>query len=230
MRGEVWDGESSPLSSALFLLPRSAGFGWINLALGALLIAEGLYEKRVRQPRVIVVSAATLGLLGLWNLAGFIMALMAHSRAVGHPWIAVVQLLGAWTTYAGYSTYAALLSASDPGTASEFKAILDQMQAADPATAPEVVEFTSRKFGQNDVRWRARRVDDLVLFRGNEVVLGRKSSKTECFFVARQEVKLDIRGEVLLGRNQKATVTAGKIQLKATIAPQMAQKLMMLIG
>ena len=213
-----------------FLFSRNSRFGWVNLAAGGLLIVAGLYEKSVREPKVIKVSAATLGLLGLWNLAGFVLAMMAHSRVAGHPLIAVVQLIGAWNTYASYSTYAALLAASDPAANMEFKAMLDQLQTADPATAPDMVEFTSHKFGKNDVRWRARRVDDVLLFRGNEVVLGRNNSKVECFFVPRQQVKLDITGEKLLGRGQKATVTAGNVQFKTTIASAMAQKLMMLLG
>jgi hypothetical protein len=42
-------------------------------------------EMRVREPQVIKVSAATLGLLGFWNLAGFALAMMSHSRFAGHP-------------------------------------------------------------------------------------------------------------------------------------------------
>jgi hypothetical protein len=42
-------------------------------------------EMRVREPQVIKVSAATLGLLGFWNLAGFALAMTSHSRFAGHP-------------------------------------------------------------------------------------------------------------------------------------------------
>jgi hypothetical protein len=213
-----------------FLVSKNPRVGWINLVAGGLLMVEGLYEKRVREPQVIKVSAATLGLLGLWNLAGFVMAMTAHSRFAGHPWIAVAQLIGAWNTYASYSRYAALVAASDPGTKMELQTMLDQLLAADPATTPEMVEFTSHKFGKNDIRWRARRVDDLLLFRGNEVVLGRKNSKVECFFVPRQEVKLELTGEKGLSRKQKATITAGNVQFKTTIAPEVAQKFITLVG
>jgi hypothetical protein len=47
-----------------------------------------------------------------------------------------------------------------------------------------------------------------LLFRGKEVVLGRNSSKVECFFVPRHEVKLEITGEKSLSKKQKATITA----------------------
>lgn len=107
-------------------LARNARFGWVNLIFGGLLMVVGLYEKRVREARVIKVSAATLAFLGLWNLTGFIMAIMEQSRVVGHAWVAALQLFGAWTTYKSYSQYAALLANSDPATNQEFDLILQQ--------------------------------------------------------------------------------------------------------
>lgn len=211
-------------------LARNARFGWVNLVFGALLMVVGLYEKRIREARVIKVSAATLGFLGLWNLAGFIMAMMSQSRVVGHPWVAALQLFGAWTTYKSYATYAALVANSDPATNAEFELMMQQLNAADPATAPDVVEFTAKKFGKNDVRWRARRMDDFMLFAGNERVFGRKKSLTQCFLAARQQIRVEIVGEKMFGRNQKATVTTGDQHWNATIAPEMAQKLTMLVG
>lgn len=211
-------------------LARNARFGWVNLIFGVLLMVVGLYEKRVREARVIKVSAATLAFLGLWNLAGFVMAIMALGRVVGHPWVAALQLLGAWTTYKSYATYAGLLAASDPATNQEFELMLQQLNAADPATAPDVVEFTAKKFGKNDMLWRTRRMDDFMLFVGNERVLGRKKSLSQCFFVARQQVRVEILGEKMFGRNQKARITAGDQQWNVTIAPEMAQKLTMLAG
>lgn len=214
----------------LVLVYRANRLGWVNVVVGLLLMVEGLYEKQVREPRVIKVSAATLGLLGIWNLGSFVLAMMANSRVAGHPLVGVMQLLGAWTTYSSYATYAALLAASDPGSNAEFEAMLRQMSTADPASAPDMVEFTASKFGKNDVRWRVRSVDALMLFLGNEVVLGRKKSQPTCFFVPRQQVKLEIQGEKMFGSKQKVLVTAGDQQWKGTMAPGMPQKLMMLLG
>src|SRR5213596_2773577 len=42
--------------------------GWVNLLLGCLLAGEGTYLLVVRKPAVILVEAATLGLLGAANL------------------------------------------------------------------------------------------------------------------------------------------------------------------
>jgi hypothetical protein len=227
--GSLGWGMFSALIGAI-LLYSTSHFGWVNIVIGLLLVVEGIYEKRVREPKVIKISAATLGLLGLWNLGGFILAVMASSRVVGHPWVGVLQLIGAWNTYKGYATYAALLSASDPGTNAEFEALFAQVTTVDPSSAPDVVEFTSAKFGSNDVRWRVRLVDGLMFFLGNEVVFGRKKSQPTCFFIPRQQVRLEIMGEKMFGSKQKAVVTAGGLQLKATIAPEMAQKLVMLLG
>jgi hypothetical protein len=213
----------------IFLLS-TGRFGWINLVFGLLIIIEGLYEKQVREPKVIKVSAATLGLLGVWNLAVFILAAMAKSRFVGgHPVVAVMQLLGAWNTYKSYAVYAALLAKSDPGANAEFKALLDQLKNADPKTAPDVAEFTVSKFGSNDVRWRVRSVDGLIFFLGNEVILGRKQSKPTCMFVPREQVKLDILGEKIFGSKQKVVVTAAGVPMKGTMSQEMTQKMQMLL-
>ena len=210
-----------------FLLQGSR-FGWINVGFGLLLIVEGIYELRVREPRVIKVAAATLGILGLWNLSVVILALIAGSKvAGGHPLVALLQLFGAWTTYQSHAVYAGLLAASDPGANEEFKLLLDQLKNADPATDPDVVEFTSSKFGDKDVRWRIRSMPGFMFLMGNEVLLGRKQqSQPHCSFVLPADLKVEITGGKLFGNKQKAIVTAADTQLKVTIAPEMAAKLM----
>src|ERR1700679_3181141 len=59
----------------LFMVYRGR-FGWINIGIGVLIIAVGFYQMKVREPQVIKISAASLGLLGAWNLAIFVLAAM----------------------------------------------------------------------------------------------------------------------------------------------------------
>jgi len=216
------------LAIGLFMLARGR-FGWINVALGLLLVAEGLYQMRVREPRVIKVSAATLGLLGLWNLTVLAISFALKSKVVGvNPLVAIIQLLGAWATYKSYALYVALTANLDSGADAEFKALLDQLKNANPATAPDVVEFTSSKSLKSDLRWRVRATDGFMFFMGNEMFLGRKKSQPECFFVAREQVRLELLGEKMFSSKQKVRVTAGATQLNGTMSAEMAQKLMML--
>jgi hypothetical protein len=42
-------------------------WGAVSLVLGLALIAAGVYERKVRDPKVIIISATTLAGLALWN-------------------------------------------------------------------------------------------------------------------------------------------------------------------
>src|SRR5271163_4867974 len=42
-------------------------WGVVSLLLGLALVVAGVYEKKVRDPKVIIISAATLAGLALWN-------------------------------------------------------------------------------------------------------------------------------------------------------------------
>src|SRR5947209_52958 len=63
----VW-GLLNSVFGASFLL-RGNNWGAVSLVLGLTLIAVGVYERKVRDPKVIIVSAATLAMLALWNFA-----------------------------------------------------------------------------------------------------------------------------------------------------------------
>ena len=201
-------------------------FGWINVAFGLLLMLEGLYEMRVREPKVIQVAAATLGILALWNLSALLLAIAGFRVAGAHPLVAFGQLLGAWMTYKSYADYAALLAESDPGMNEELKMLIHQLKNADPANDPDVVEFISSRFSDSEIRWRVRSMPGSLFFMGNEMFFGRRRSKATCLFVPPADVKIEITGEKTFGNKQKAVVTAAGLRLKAIFTPEMAQKLM----
>jgi len=215
------------LAIALFVFSRG-GFGWVHLAFGILLIAEGIYEKQVREPKVIKVAAATLGLIGLWNLALLVLSIVTQTRIIGvSPLVSIIQLAGAWSTYKSYAVYAALMASVDPATNAEFKAMFDELKSANPAGSPDVVEFTSSKFLKNDIRWRVRRMDGFLFLMGNETGLGKKPQVT-CLFLERGNVRLEILGEKMFGSKQKVSVTAGDLKLKGTMTAEMSQRMMLM--
>lgn len=57
-------------------------WGLVSLLLGFALVASGVYERKVRDPKVIIVSAATLALLALWNFTLIALAATGHTKLV----------------------------------------------------------------------------------------------------------------------------------------------------
>jgi|ERR1022692_404753 hypothetical protein len=65
-KGSIVWGTLNLLLGGLVVAAHS-NWGWVSLFLGLALIVAGLYERKVRDPKVIVISAATLAGLALWN-------------------------------------------------------------------------------------------------------------------------------------------------------------------
>jgi hypothetical protein len=207
------------------------GFGWINLIFGVLLVAEGLYEMKVREPQVIMVAAATLGILAVWNLGGLAAAYYLHVRFGGHVWAGVVQAFGAWTTYHSYAVYAALLKQSDPGSKQELEAMLQQTKAADPDLSPDVAQFNVKNLTDPLQIWKVKLFDGLLLFVQSQEVLSVVKFATYCFVAEKHEVRLDILGEKMFGEDRKAIIHIGSEKIKnVVISPGMVQKLQTLLS
>jgi hypothetical protein len=137
-----------------------------------------------------------------------------------------LQAFGAWTTYASYSAYAALLASSDPGTNQEFQALLQQIRSSDPDTAYDMARFEVKRLTDPLQVWKVKSFDGLLLLVKCEEVLGVTKFAMECFFVQKQDVRLEILGEKVFGQKQKAIIYAGSQELNhVVITPGMAQKL-----
>jgi hypothetical protein len=201
-------------------------FGWINLICGLALVIEGIYEMKVREPKVIIVAATTLGFLAIWNMGSLVAAAFLHARLGGHPIAGILQALGAWATYGSYSVYAALLAKSDPGAKQELESLIQQIETVDPGLAHDVAQFEVKKFSDPLQVWRIKNFDGLLLFVKSEEVLGVKKFATECFLAQKQNVRLEILGEKMFGEKQNAVIYAGVHELKnVVITPGIARKL-----
>src|SRR3954452_14738911 len=62
------------------ILSGQNSWGIVSAALGLALIAAGIYERKVRDPKVIIISAATLGGLAVWNFTLIAMAAMGKAQ------------------------------------------------------------------------------------------------------------------------------------------------------
>ena len=83
-------------------------WGAVSLLLGLALVGAGIYERKVRAPNVIMISAATLAVLALWNFALIALAAMGKVQlALGGRTLywAIAQAWGAFATWKTYSTY-----------------------------------------------------------------------------------------------------------------------------
>ena len=224
-RGSIgWGLFSLVVAAAVFA---RGEFGWINLILGGLLVVEGIYEMRAREPRVIKVAAATLGALAVWNLGSFAVAYYLHLRVGANPLAGILLTIGAWTTYGSYTLYAELLRQSDPATNAELAMLLQNAKTADPALDPNLVEFKVKNLTDPLQIWKVIRIDGrLFLFVQSEEILNVVKHAIQCFVVEKEQMRLEIVGEKMFGQDQKAVIHLSETVIKnVVISPAMSTKL-----
>ncbi len=118
--------------------------GAVSLFFGLALIVAGVYERRVRDPKVIIISAATLGTLALWDFALVGLAAMGKVQlALGGRTLfwAIAQAWGAYATWNTYSTYKMLLEKSDPSTVQLVREYVDELNKSKPEQSVDLIQF-----------------------------------------------------------------------------------------
>ena len=118
-------------------------WGAVSVLLGLALIAAGVYERRVREPKVIIISAATLAGLALWNFTLIGLAAMGkvHLALGGRTFYwAIAQAWGGYVTWKTYSTYEMLLKKSDPLTVQQVREYIDELNKAKPEQSVDLVQ------------------------------------------------------------------------------------------
>ncbi len=204
-------------------------WGLVSLILGAGLVAAGLYERTVRDPKVIIMSAATLAFLALWEFAliGLAAAGKVHLVMGGRTlfW-AIAQAWGALATWKTYSTYKMLHEQSDPMTVQQVRGYIDELKKAKPAQTVDVIEFDANAgFVEGTKRYRLKPVDDLFVAARYKSQL-RSLQLEEVIFLPRTEVTLTPEGGTWMSKKIKAIVQLGPLRLdKVTITPDMAERI-----
>jgi len=204
-------------------------WGMVSLLLGLGLIAAGIYERKVRDPKVIIISAGTLAVLALWNFALIALAAMGEVRlALGGRTLywAIAQGWGAYATWKTYSTYKMLHDNCDSLTMEQVRGYVDELRKAKPDQSLDVIEFDANAgFVQGTQRYRLKPVEDLYLTARYRTQLGSMRLE-EVSFVARNEVSLTPEGEKWMSKKIKATVRLGPLQLdRVSITPEMAARI-----
>jgi len=203
--------------------------GAVSLLLGLALVAAGVYERSVRDPKVIIVSAATLAGLALWNFAIIFFAAIGkvHLALGGRTlfW-AIAQAWGAYVTWKTYSTYKNLREKSDPLIVQQVREYIDQLKKIKPEQSLDVVEFDANAdFLQGTKRYRLKPIEDFYLAARYKAQFGSLQLE-DVSFVPRTEVTLTPQGEKWMSRKIKATVQLGELKLdKVSITPDMAARI-----
>jgi hypothetical protein len=150
-----------------FILVGDGIWGAVSLLLGLALIAGGIYEKKVRDPKVIMISAGTLGGLALWNFALIGLAAMGKVElALGGRTLywAIAQAWGAYSTWKTYSTYKMLRETTDPLTVDQIRGYIEELQKAKPEQTLDVVEFEANAgFVEGRKCYRSSRLMTFIL-------------------------------------------------------------------
>jgi hypothetical protein len=228
-------GNSSILWGVLNLLIGTAAisahsnWGAVSFILGLALVAAGVYERKVRDPQVILISAATLAGLALWNFALIALASMGklHLALGGRTlYWAIAQAWGAYATWKTYSTYKVLMEKSDPLTVQQVRESVNELKKAKPDQSVDLVQFEMNAgFVAGTKCYRLKPVEDLYLVARYKSQL-RSLQLEELSFVPRNEVTLTTDGEKWMSKKIKASVQLGPLKLdKVTITPEMASRI-----
>jgi len=211
------------------LIAGKSNWGAVSLLFGLALVAAGIYERTVRDPQVIIISAATMAVLALWDFTLIGMAAMGkvHLIAGGRTlfW-AIAQAWGAYATWKTYSTYKTLLEKSDPLTVQQVRIYVDELKKSKPEQSVDLIQFeVNAGFAQGTKRYRLKPVEDLYLAVRYKSQLGSLQLE-EVNFVPRSEVTLSAEGEKWMSKKIKASVQLGPLKLdKVTITPAMAARI-----
>ncbi len=223
----IW-GAVNTLIGAIILNAHNR-WGFVSLVLGLGLIAAGLYERKVRDPKVIIISAATLGVLALWEFA--LIGLAAAGKAHVAPgartlYWGIAQGWGSYTTWKTYTTYKMLRETSDPGTVEEVRGYIAELKKARPDESLDLIEFEMNAgFVQGRKVFRLKPTDDLYLISVYKAQF-RSLQLQEISFIARNEVLLTPLGEKWMSKKIKARVQLGPLTLeKVSITPEMAMRI-----
>jgi hypothetical protein len=211
------------------ILANGGRWGAVSVLLGLALVAAGAYERTVRDPKVIIVSASTLALLALWNFTLIALAAMGYMRlALGGKTVywAIAQAWGAYATWKTYSVYKTLRDETDPVTVDQVRGYIDEVNKAKPAQSLDLVEFdTNAGFVQGTTRYRLKPMEDLYMTSEYKVQLGRMHLQAVAF-VPRNAVALTPEGGKWMSKKIKATIQLGPLALKkVTITPDMAARI-----
>jgi hypothetical protein len=210
-------------------ISRNNNLGVISVILGLGLASAGIYQLKVRDPKVIIISAATLGGLALWNFALIALAAAgkAHLALGGRTlYWAVAQAWGAYAIWKTYSDYKTLCEKTDPITVEQVRQYAAELKKTKAEQSTDLVQFeVNDGFVSGTKCYRLKPVEDLYMVARYKSQLG--SLQLEGLsFVPKADVTLTPLGEKWMSKKMKANVQLGPLRLdKVSITPEMAMRI-----
>jgi hypothetical protein len=210
-------------------------WGTLNLLIGGVLVARrialivaGVYERKVRDPKVVIVSAVTLAVLALWNFTLIGLAAMGRAElALGGRTLfwAIAQAWGAYATWKTFGTYKTLLEKCDPHTLQHVRECVEELNRAKTEHL-DVIQFeVNAGFLEGTKRYRMKPMEDLYLVARYKSQFGSLQLE-DVSFVPRGEVTVTLEGEKWMSKKIKASVQLGQSRLeKVSITPEMASRI-----
>jgi hypothetical protein len=199
--------------------------GAVLVLFGFALIVEGIYQRSAGDPEVIRVSAATLAAMALWNFG-----LLGFGGGVEALLWAIAQCVGAYTTWADYSTYKTLREQSDSVTVEEVRGYVNELRQAKPDQTIDLIEFDvhpslAGRLAECTARYRLKPFEDLYLMTRYKVQVGPLELE-EISFVPRAQVTVASEGEKGMSHKIKTSVQLGQTKLEnVAITPEMVKRL-----
>jgi hypothetical protein len=214
------------LFGVIFTARLGLASGWAALAIGAALLGESFYIRRARSPRALWVSGLSLAVFAAWLIGSFFVGLAKNNPSLGREVIAGAFLaIGAWNILRSYSTYKALLEASDPVVNQYVRDEIEQMRTALPSEHAQIVEFKKRGVGEKG-SWRLQPEGDLLLIcQFADKTFGLGGRPQQAAYISRHDVQIQREGDRWLGKNVNATLSVGGAENKVQLKPEMMVRL-----
>ena len=204
-------------------------WGLVSLLFGLGLIVAGSYERQVRAPKVIIVSAVSLAGLAIWDFVLIGLSALGKVQLAGAGrtlfW-AIAQAWGAYATWKTYSEYKMLHEKSDPATVEQVRGYVDELKKTKPEQCLDTIEFeVNMGFLQTTRRYRLKLVEDLYLVARYKAEL-RRLQLEDVTFIPRKDVTLTPVWQKRLSKKMKASVQLGALKLeRVSITPEMAERI-----
>jgi len=181
-------------------------FEYVWLIMGCFLVLEGLWILRsvAADPRVLLVEALALAVLGLLNTVGLYLEIKSGIRPVGGLqiiWAGVVQLISAYATFRSYPAYKRVYEHLDRACLYELETKIGDMWKRKAETDPELGTFKSE-----DKKCKVKFLPDmaiLLLQNGKQVLLAERA-----------DVTILTTGNKLLSKMLKVELQIDEVKLK----------------
>jgi hypothetical protein len=185
----------------------------VLVLIGLFLLIEGTWLLKAPKPVGLIVDGIALLIVGVWNIAVTLLNLSAGAKSGGFfPILAVIQIVMGFKSIRRYPRFVGVTSlASNQEILNKTQELINQVNKADEKTSKDIIVFQTKTFTQT-LKWTARLADWMGIFSAN----GGK----EVMFLPKDQVSIERKGKVLIGKTLKIGVKLGSKEMTAKMVPE----------